>query len=829
MLTGTAAVHRRGTPGYQDLVYAQVAVARPIAEPLTYAIPVTLSGRLEVGHAVLVPLGSVAETGYVVELAETTSLRPSAIKPIARLLDPAPVFDLRQLDFFRWVARYYVAPLGMVIHTALPSRLRARVVRALEATPGGIEAVAARKVAGEEALVLREIVQRPGLTERSLARKLADELEPKAVGRAVAALERRGMVQRFDLEIGEVKGRVKTARLRVPLGEAKTLPPRLGPTMEAVLEALDEAGGEAELRALTRRLGSGARASVKRLVELGAVEMGERERRDTLAEAAPLGPTEPPPLNADQRRALEAINAGAGTFLLFGVTGSGKTEVFLGAARHQLQRGRQVVVLVPEIGLTPQLVGRFKARFGERIAVLHSGLTPHQRLTEWRRIRAGEVQVAVGARSALFAPFHDLGLIVVDEEHDDSYKQDDGVPYSARDLAVVLGKRHRAAVVLATATPSLESWHNAERGLYTLLELPRRATPRPVPRVELVDMTAVPVPDEGPRPLLAPVVEEALRATFARGGKAIVLYNRRGYATQVVCTCCGAGWECPSCGISMTLHKRIRRMICHYCALSLAYTDACPVCGAEEQEELGKGTEQVEEGLRRLFPDVAMARMDADTTSSRGAHARILGDFRAGRTQLLVGTQIVAKGHDFPDVHTAVVISADRGFRIPDFRAAERTYALLVQVAGRAGRGETAGRVLVQTWKPDHYVLRHLDDVRAFLRIEMRLRGTLAYPPFSRLCLIRVDGVDRRAVLDAASAMARTLRASAQGYPRTAVLGPAPAALPRLVGRWRFQIILRGQHLRAFRAWVEAELPKLARFAKRGIRVSWDVDPRHLM
>ncbi|MCA9568963.1 MAG: primosomal protein N' [Myxococcales bacterium] len=433
------------------------------------------------------------------------------------------------------------------------------------------------------------------------------------------------------------------------------------------------------------------------------------------------------------------------------------------------------------------------------------------------------------ARSALFAPFRDLGLLVVDEEHDDSYKQDEGVPYSARDLAVVLGRRHGAAVVLATATPSLESWHNATAGRYALLELPRRATKRAVPTVELIDMTQLAWPEGTPRPLLADPVVTALQQTFARGGKAIVLYNRRGYATQVQCTSCGSCWECPNCGISMTLHKRIERMSCHYCGLSLRYTPACPVCHAESQEELGKGTEQVEEGLKALFPDIPMARMDADTTSGRGAHERILTAFREGRTQLLVGTQIVAKGHDFPDVHTAVVVSADRGFRIPDFRAAERTFALLVQVAGRAGRGDVAGRVLVQTWKPDHYVLQHLDDVRAFLHTESRLRGTLAYPPFSRLCLVRVDGVDRKAVERAAGEMARALRQSGREYPRTAVLGPAAAALPRLVGRWRFQIVLRGQHVKAFRDWIEAELPGLGKWAKKGIRVSWDVDPRHLM
>lgn len=818
-----------GVTPIDSWMYVDVAVARPFPEPLTYAIPATLMDRVSVGHVVLVPLGSTGETGYVTALRATTDLPPAKVKSISRLLDPVVAFDREQLAFFQWIASYYLVPLGMVIHTALPSRMRARIVRGAEATQEGIRALTAKTVDGAVAQVLREIVSRPGMTARSLVRRLNDELEKKVVEKSVRALEKAGQVQWVEKEIGETRAMVKTVRLLTDLETARTTPKRLGTSMAAVLGALDEAQGELDLRDLVERFGSGARSAVKRLVDLEVLATQEREKRDSLADARPLGPSEPPVLNDDQQRALDAICAGPATYLLFGVTGAGKTEVFLGAARHALDAGRQVLVLVPEIGLTPQLVGRFKARFGDDVAVLHSGLTGNQRLAEWRRIRAGEAPVAVGARSALFAPFHDLGLIVVDEEHDDSYKQDEGVTYSARDLAVVLGRRHKAAVVLATATPSLESWHNAQQGRYTLLELPKRATPRPVPTVELVDMTKITWDEGKPRPMLADPVVAALHETFERGGKAIVLYNRRGYATQVQCTTCGSCWECPNCGIAMTLHKRIERMSCHYCGLSLRTTEACPVCDAPTQEELGKGTEQVEETLAELFPNVPLARMDADTTSGRGAHERILTGFREGKTKLLVGTQIVAKGHDFPDVHTAVVVSADKGFRLPDFRAAERTFALLVQVAGRAGRGDTPGRVFVQTWKPDHYVLSHLDDVRAFLTVEMRLRGTLAYPPYSRLCLLRIDGVDRRAVERTAGELARGLRQAARPYPHTAVLGPAAAALPRLVGRWRYQIVLRGQQFGPFREWIETALPKIRAFAKRGIRVSWDIDPRHLM
>jgi len=815
-------------------MYVRVAVARPLTDALTYSVPAPM-GPLSVGHVVLVPLGRQAETGYVIDTLPQSATEaelgfdPAKVKPIARVLDRRPAFQADQLAFLRWAARYYKSPLGMVIHTALPREFRARVLRVLYATEAGIEALTRRQVDGEDAQVLREIVSRPGLTARGLARRLGQELDAKAVKRAAERLVKADRAEWVDKEVGGRVAMVRTVRRT----EAPR-PDRVGSRMKVILdrlEAVPSDDGWIDLSELLDGQPSSARSVVTRLERDGLLELGEREQRDLLDDAPALGSTEPPPLNAHQRAALDALTApdAAGTYLLYGVTGAGKTEVFLGAAATTLARGRQVLVLVPEIGLTPQLVGRFRARFGRGVAVLHSGLTGTQRLAAWRRIRAGEVDLAVGARSALFAPFRDLGLIVVDEEHDDSYKQDEGVPYSARDLAVVRGQRVGCPVVLASATPSLESWHNARQGRYQLLSLPERATSRPVPQVEVVDLTEVEPDADGVRPLLAPPVEAALRQTFARGGQAIVLYNRRGYATVVTCTACGATYECPNCGVAMTLHKGARRVTCHYCALSLRYQRACPVCRAEALEEAGKGTEQVEERLRRLFPDVAIERMDADTTAQRGAHHRILTAFREGETQLLVGTQIVAKGHDFPGVHTAVVISADRGFRMPDFRAAERTFALLVQVAGRAGRGDVPGRVLVQTYKPDHYVLQHLDDVQRFVDRELHLRSTLGYPPFTRLCLVRLDGVDRRRVVAAAESLGRDLRKAAEAVRGVGILGPAPAAMPRLVGRWRFQLVLRAARASMLQRFLDDQLPRLKRAGRRGVRVHWDVDARHLM
>jgi len=598
-----------------------------------------------------------------------------------------------------------------------------------------------------------------------------------------------------------------------------------------VLDAVAREGGEADLTGLAAAQGATVHDAVRRLEAAGAVRKEQREVRDVLDAAPALGSSQPPVLNPAQQAALEALTGpqAAQAWLLFGVTGSGKTEVFLGAASHALSQGRQVCVLVPEIGLTPQLVGRFKARFGDAVAVLHSGLTARDRLAHWRRIRAGEAQVAVGARSALFAPFASLGLIVVDEEHDDSYKQDDGVRYHARDLAVVLGRRHACPVILASATPSLESWSNAQQGRYGLLELPERATPRPVPRIELVDLSQVDKDEDGRRPLLAPTVVQALRETFDAGGQAIVLYNRRGFATMVQCGSCGATWECPNCGISMTLHRKAHVMACHYCGLRRPYVDRCPSCDSTDLQELGKGTERVADVLAELFPQVATARMDADTTAVRGAHHRILDDVRSGRVQMLVGTQIVAKGHDLPGVQTAVVVSADHGLRMPDFRSAERTVALVVQAAGRAGRGDVPGRVLVQTMNPDHDALQDLGDVQAFLERERNKRQVLAYPPWTRLVLIGLDGAKRPQVARAATGLAQRLQRLTPTDRSVEVLPAAPAAMPILVGRWRFQVIVRGHHVGSLRAYLKRVRSVLDEAGGAGVRVHVDVDPRHLM
>ncbi len=789
----------------------RVAVPLPVHGLYTYAVPDSFP-ELGPGAAVRVPFGARAIHAWVIEVAAESDV--DAPKPIERVLDDAPAFDAHQLALYRFVAEYWLAPLGEVIAAATPSGTHTGTRHVYRPTEAGIAVLATDDAPeGAVAVLLREVVSRPGLTRGSLERRLHAEVEH--VDRALARAMEHGWVEAADVEVAETRDRERWAVL-VGDPAAAGLSPRATRAAE-VLAAL--AGGPK----LTSELDG---AAVRRLVKAGVVVVEERPR--SAAWMRLPARDRPPELNDEQRAAVEAVGGsaagGVGTWLLHGVTGAGKTEVYLALAAKALAQGRQVLVLVPEIALTPQLLARFAARFGDRIAALHSALTGAERVREWRRIASGAADIAVGARSAVFAPFHNLGLVVVDEENDDSYKQEEGVRYHARDVAVVRGRIARCPVVLGSATPSLESWENARSGRYTLVRLTRRATPRPVPRLEIVDMREEPRA-EGREPLLSAKVRAAVAEALAADGKVILLHNRRGYATFVECPGCGQVHDCPSCGVALVYHQAVARLHCHYCGFHRSFTPKCGRCGSDV-DVYGRGTERVEEAVAAAFPGVPIGRMDADTTATRGAHARILDNFREGRTRLLVGTQIVAKGHDFPDVHVAAVLGADHVLGLPDFRSAERTFALVTQLSGRAGRGNVPGRVFLQTHHPDHPVFGAVGDMEAFVATEERIRRMLGYPPWSRLALVRFEGVDRAATEESARAFAALARQQATGVPGVDVLGPALAALPRLVGRWRVQVILRGRLVNPFRRFLSEHHTGWK--TGHGVRRIIDVDPRSL-
>jgi len=590
------------------------------------------------------------------------------------------------------------------------------------------------------------------------------------------------------------------------------------------------AAADGELPAAAAR-GAGVGAGVLHgLVRAGIVAVDVRSRID-VRDPESATPSPRPTLTAAQRAAADAIAAAmapgeARSFLLHGITGSGKTEVFLAAAEATLAAERDVIMLVPEIALTHQLVERVRGRFGDRTAILHSGLGPRERWAEWARIVRREARVVVGARSAVFAPVRALGLVVVDEEHEAAYKQEEGLRYNARDLAVVRARLGGAVVVLASATPSAESYQAALDGRHALLTLPERPTAHPLPDVTLVDLRGR--GDQGSNRLFSDELRHALEANLAVAGQTLVFLNRRGFAVYLQCAACGAVVTCPHCSVTLTWHRRAGSLVCHHCRHTRATLAACPDCGQGALEPFGIGTERIEAALRACYPLAVVDRLDRDAAQRLGAQRRILRDWRAGDTDILVGTQMVSKGHDVPGVTLVAVLLADLSLNVPDFRAAERTFQLLVQVAGRAGRGERAGHVVAQTFRPTHpsLVAAVQHDYAGFMAGELARRRALGYPPFARLVNLRLDGRDAAAVERAARELAARLRrrAAAVGLGDDAVLGPAPAPLERLRGRYRWQVLLRGADVRAVRALARAaraEMPS----DRRAPRLVIDVDP----
>jgi primosomal protein N' (replication factor Y) len=570
-----------------------------------------------------------------------------------------------------------------------------------------------------------------------------------------------------------------------------------------------------------------SRGALTALVDRGLV----RIEVETPVAASGLLPATPdvPLLTPAQQAALDAVLAAAGTFqpfLLHGVTGSGKTEVYLQAIARARAAGKGALVLVPEIALTPQLSGRFRARFGDDVALLHSGLSDRERHAEWLRLRGGEARICVGVRSAVFAPVQDLAVIVVDEEHEASFKQEDGPPYHARDLAVVRARIEDAVVILGSATPSLETLENARRGRYRKLDLPARIDDRPLPEVELVDLRRL---RRGGRPLppglLSPRLAAALKETLGAGQQAILFLNRRGYQTLVVCEQCGAEATCRDCSVSLTHHARRGILLCHYCGRSEPMDGVCSGCGGARLG-LGVGTEQVEEAARALLPGARVARLDRDAVSGADDTAELLARFSRRELDVLVGTQMVTKGHDFPGVTLVGVILADTALALPDFRAAERTFQLLTQVAGRAGRGAEPGRVLVQTFNPETPAVACAvtHDHARFAEGEGERRRLLGYPPFSRMMAVRVEGSESGA-RRAAEALARAARPALAG---AAMLGPAPAAIERIRGRTRWHLLFRADSPSALRR-VHRALAPVALRPPGGASVRFDMDPTSMM
>ena len=604
---------------------------------------------------------------------------------------------------------------------------------------------------------------------------------------------------------------------------------KLTDAQQRVISTL-ESNGPTALQSLLQTASVSA-STVNSLEKKGVVETYEEAvRRDPLSEDLGLS-SEVHTLTAAQTSVLQQIEEQMNSeqysaFLLHGVTGSGKTEIYMRAMDKALKRGRSAMMLVPEIALTPVFSRRLRARFGDQVAIFHSSLQKGERFDEWTRVRNGDARVVIGTRSAVFAPVKNLGLIVVDEEHESSYRQQESPYYNARDVAIVRAQKESATVVLGSATPSLESFHNARKGKYQLLTLPERIAARPMATARIIDMRNVFARHGKPR-VFSDELLEAIRETHERQEQSIILLNRRGYSSFILCRSCGESVQCPNCDVTLTFHRSERVIVCHYCNHREAVPRVCPACGKKYIYYVGEGTEQIEEMLKLLFPALRVARIDRDTTTRRKVFEQSLADFSAGKIDTLVGTQMLAKGHDFPNVTLVGVVSVDAGLALPDFRSAERTFQLITQVAGRAGRGDRPGRVLIQTYHPYHYALRHAcaQNYEEFYDEEVRYRQNHSYPPFVALASLLVHGPDLGRVRNDSLELRKQLDAANQER-KCRVLGPAPAPLSRLKGEHRFQLLIKSRSRKNLREVADAAIKSVDMNPRS---VNLEIDPVSIM
>ncbi len=849
--------------------YAQVAPALPVEGVFDYEVPPELAQAVAIGKRVLIPFRTRKITGYVLELKAQPELDPAKIKPILQVLDQEPLFLPEQLALFRFCADYYQTPLGLVLKTALPPGINISSQKLVRITELGSE----RK--SRLAEPMKSLLDLLDQFEELPVTRLESLLEAPVPDSMLKGLARKGLVEIIEeVEAPRIKPKEELAvRLK------KT--PRQDQEIELAKRAREQyrflltlkKGGVFlihELRDQFKNPLALARGLEKR--GLARIEKMRIERKPFALELMPI--QKPDSLSPAQKSALAALERSMvenrpETFLLEGVTGSGKTEVYIQAAQMVLKRGKTALILVPEIALTPQFLHRFRSRFEqEKIAVLHSGLSPAERFDQWWQVRRGEAALVIGARSAIFAPVKNLGVIVVDEEQDGAYKQDHGVHYQARDLAVWRGRKENALVILGSATPSLESAFNAEQGKYKFLELPERIDSRPLPEVRLVDLRerrsdarekTEPVPKALERrperqlpagEIISDALKQALLENFRRGNQSIIFLNRRGFAPSLICLDCGHQFLCPNCSVSYTWHQQRTSqelsplygapptdsyLLCHYCGSHQPAPKYCPNCLSAKVRDFGVGTERLEQELKVILPQAHIARMDRDTMSSRRAYFELISRMEFREIDVLVGTQMVAKGHDLPGVTLVGVVLADQSLNIPDFRSSEHTFQIITQVAGRSGRGDWPGLVIIQTFNPEHYAIKHAlkHDYRGFYQEETALRKAFGYPPYSRIALLRLSGAKLETARKSSQLMgmiSRKLKAQ-KDFKEIRILGPAAAPIFRLRARFRFQELvfspnpsLLGRFTRALTEKFNAENSGSA-----GLRLELDRDPVSLL
>jgi len=856
-------------------MYARVVIVGQAGqiEQLTYVIPPALAGRVTTGHRVLVPIRSRRMTGLVVDICDKLEAGIAAPKAILELLESRPLFDRAHLQLIEFLATYYMVPISEAYRSVIPAIARVESRRLFK--PGRApDALAHATLTPLEHSILNSLAKRP-LSARQI-RMLGDAQEADT---ALARLCADGLAEVFDATRG--RHRAATAAI-VRLRDGSLSAKMRGRVQREILARLIAAEPHGLTLSKLEEDFPGARAAVRAMAQRGLAEIISDDSAAVIADSAPAKPGMPDgdattangaqlpadhfasgpdfDLTWEQKAAIgEAAPAirerRSQAFLLWGVTASGKTEIYLQLAAIALAAGRQVLVLVPEIALADQVVKAFTMRFGRLAGVAHSAQNVSERWSNWMDALSGRSRIMIGPRSAVFAPLNDLGLIVVDEEHDTAYKQEEGIRYNARDLAVVLGRFSNAPVVLGSATPSAESYANARRGRYRMIRLANRAGTREFAAVEVIDLrehmkddqplkdaqisaastapppsSANPASADGAVPLTVPLIA-ALRENLAAGGQSVVFLNRRGYHNFLQCHLCGNVIACPNCSVSLTFHLRDRTIRCHYCGANSTAPELCPACRGYGLQGQGYGTERLADALAELLPAARIERMDSDTSGRRGARAAIIEALKRGEIDILAGTQMITKGFDFPGVTLVVVVMADLALNLPDFRSAERTFQLLTQVAGRAGRGDRPGRVLIQTYAPHHYSIRAArdQDYARFMRRELELRREMMYPPYARLAMVRVEGEDAARVAEIASKAASTLAHDAKPD-GLRLLGPAPAPIERIKRRYRWQVMVKSTELKELRNALAVMRTAIAPIAERtAVRLTIDIDPINML
>jgi primosomal protein N' (replication factor Y) len=810
-------------------MFVTVAVNIPTEKTFSYSVPEALQQKIAIGKRVLVPFGKRRLTGYIVEVSNLTSCED--IKEIREVLDPEHLFNEEDLKFYRWVSHYYIYPLGKALSEILPGGIDPKNVRWISSTKERQERNDLQ-LSPAQRCIIDTLDHSPGGLPFDRLKKL---LQKKDIYRDINALVGAGFiaVEERNGKPEIIPQKEKLVHLNRPDIAITKLTRK-----QILLTELLRSHGSCSV-AVLRKGFKNVLPLLRSLEQLGIIRITEEEVSRRHGQNPDIGGSDvfiTP--NEDQEHALCVIVKGLKSnsfspFLLHGVTGSGKTEVYLNAIAETLRMKGGVIFLIPEIALTPQLLTRFNKKFSEQeIAVLHSGISKAARYDQWRRIQRGEINVVIGARSAVFAPVRNLKLIIVDEEHDTSYKQDDRMRYNARDLAIMKANLNQATVILGSATPAVQTYFNMIKGKYKYLVLPSRVEDRPLPKVEIIDMKRE---AKGSRQtssrVLSRALKEAIDDTLEKKQQILLFLNRRGSSTFTFCFDCGHVFKCLNCAVSMTYHASESNLKCHYCDYAMKPSTSCPTCHGRRIRTYGVGTEKLEEEVNKLFPHARIDRMDSDTTSRKGAHEKILRALDRRDVDILVGTQMITKGHDFPHVTLVGVISADTSLNIPDFRAAERTFQILTQVSGRGGRGASPGRVIVQTFNPGHYaIIRAKDhDYIGFYDDELALRSALSYPPLTRIVNIQLSSLSRDKGLEGLKGLKQFIHDSLtinKLKDKVEVIGPAQSPIARIKGRHRWQLLLKGKDARALHNMAKDILSKASVTA---LDIKVDVDPLNFM